>query len=73
MFFKLNIYKRLGLNLSEKSACALRDLDITRKKKADKAAENMTKEARINRRKRNIELEEEEEKADDPAYGGGMF
>lgn len=70
---KLAIYKMLGLQLSPKAINTLRSFDILRMKKADKAAENMTRAARIARRKRKIDLEEEEKQADDPGYGAGMY
>lgn len=43
------------------------------KKKAEKAAQEMTREARVARIKRKLSLEEEEENVDDPQYGAGMF
>lgn len=70
---KLDIYKKLGLSLCAKSVDALREMDIVRQRKSDKAAESITKEARQARRKRRLMQEEDEEIADDPQYGAGLF
>lgn len=40
---KLDIYKKLGLSLCAKSVDALREMDIVRQRKSDKAAESITK------------------------------
>lgn len=70
---KLDIYKKLGLSLRAKSVDALREMDIVRQRKSDKAAESITKKARKARRKRRLMQEEDEEVADDPQYGAGLF
>ncbi|KAG8289981.1 hypothetical protein J6590_060328, partial [Homalodisca vitripennis] len=70
---KLDIYNELGLTLSKNSVLALRGFDVLRLKKADKAAQLMTKEARTARKKRRLVLEEVQEHADGPAYGARMF
>lgn len=70
---KLDIYKKLGLSLCAKSVDALQEMDIVRQRKSDKAAERITKEARQARRKRRLMQEEDEEIADDPQYGAGLF
>uniref|UniRef100_A0A1B6JCK1 Mutator-like transposase domain-containing protein n=1 Tax=Homalodisca liturata TaxID=320908 RepID=A0A1B6JCK1_9HEMI len=70
---KLDVYNKLGIKLSEKSVAALRNFDTIRLKKAEKSALDMTKEARVARRKRKLALEEENEDPDDPEYGAGMF
>lgn len=69
---RLALYKKLGLSLCSTSVNSLRQMDNLRVKKAEKAAEQMTKQARIARRKRRI-MEEEEKNADDPEYGYGLF
>lgn len=70
---KLGIYKKLGLTLCRKSANALRNLDSLRLRKAEKAAQNMSKEARTARRLKRKALEDEYEDTEEPAYGAGMF
>lgn len=69
---KLAIYKKLGLTLCERSVKALREIDILRVKKAEKATESMSKEARQARRRQKTLLEDENE-AGDPDYGAGLF
>ncbi|KAG8320217.1 hypothetical protein J6590_073682 [Homalodisca vitripennis] len=70
---KLDLYKRLGLSLCEKSVKTLREMDILRQRKSEKAAESITKEARQARRKRRLMEEDHEEETDDPKYGAGLF
>lgn len=70
---RLAVYKELGLSLSKKSVDVLRALDITRLKKAEKDALAMTKEARIERRKRRLMQDEQDEDPDNPQYGAGLF
>ncbi|KAG8265621.1 hypothetical protein J6590_090999, partial [Homalodisca vitripennis] len=70
---KLDIYKELGLTLSKNSVLALRGFDVLRLKKADRAAQLMTNEARTAGKKRRLVLEEDQEHADGPAYGAVMF
>lgn len=70
---KLDVYKKLGLSLSEKSVSALRDMDLARQKKSEKAAESITKEARQERSKRRLMQDDKEELAEEPQYGPGFF
>lgn len=70
---KLAIYNKLDLPISEQSVKALRNLDILRIKKSEKAAELMTKEARTARKKRKLAIEAQENQSSEPEYGAGMF
>lgn len=70
---KIAIYNKLCLKLNSKAINVLRNMDITRMKKAEIAALQMTREARIAKKKRKLALEEGEEQADNPEYGAGMF
>uniref|UniRef100_A0A1B6CIY4 Uncharacterized protein n=1 Tax=Clastoptera arizonana TaxID=38151 RepID=A0A1B6CIY4_9HEMI len=70
---KLDVYNKLGIKLSENSVTALRNFDSIRLKKAEKSALEMTKEARVARKKRKLAFEEENEDPDDPMYKAGMF
>ncbi|KAG8286036.1 hypothetical protein J6590_069446, partial [Homalodisca vitripennis] len=63
---KLTIYKKLELKLSSTTVNALRDLDFTRIKRADKAAKWLKRNG-LQELKENA-LVEEEENADDPQY-----
>ncbi|KAG8273252.1 hypothetical protein J6590_025688 [Homalodisca vitripennis] len=70
---KLAIYNELGIKFKCKAVSVLRNLDATRLRKANIAAQEMTREARIAKKRRKLALEDEEEAADDPQYGAGMF
>ncbi|KAG8274113.1 hypothetical protein J6590_008261 [Homalodisca vitripennis] len=63
----------MAFALSSTAVNTLRDLDLTRIKRVDKVAQEMTKEEWVARIKRKLALVEEEENADDPQYGAGMF
>lgn len=72
-YSKLDIYKKLGLTFCRRSVLALKEFDRVRVRKADKAAKNMTKEARTVRRLKRKALEDEYEAVEESAYGAGMF
>ncbi|KAG8309591.1 hypothetical protein J6590_081859 [Homalodisca vitripennis] len=50
---KLAIYNELGIKLNCKGVSVLRNLDATRLRKANIAAQEMTREARIAKKERN--------------------
>lgn len=70
---KLNFYKELGLKICQRSIDTLKRIDKTRLRKAEIAAEEMTKAARQERRAKRKLLEEEEDNTGNPDYGSGMF
>jgi len=69
---KLALYKELGLKLCKRSVDSLRKFDNKRVTSANKAAEEMTKEAKQTRRAMK-RLQEDEEILDDLEYRAGLF
>lgn len=73
---KSTVLKSLGCTLSKNTIQGLQTLDRTRIYKVEKAAEDITKEARMKKRqlKRKTEdAEKQEEEKNGPDYGPGLF
>lgn len=67
---RIEVLKKLGIaDIGVNTQEALKNADMARLRKAERAAMEATKEARVRRRRRKLSLEE----GDDPDYSSGAF